>query len=476
MTSHIFSRKRFRQTIALAITSFGLAMAAHGETLEQIYQQALLNDHEFKAAQAAFAAGQENLAIGRAGLLPQIGGTYVYSRRELTEDRTDGAGEEETTTTSKVLSAELRQPLFDLSAWYNYQRGDSLSSLAEAQFGAEKQDLIIRTAEAYFDALKAVDNLETAIAEESALSHQLEQTKQRFDVGLTAITEVHEAQAAYDTAVALRLTTEGNLGIAFEALEVLTGEPHDQLAPIRDNFPVDRPVPADRHEWVEMAVQNNYSLSAASFNAQAARQTSRAQTSEHLPTVYGQLGYSDTSTDSELAGLPAGPDVGLNSFIREGEETSVSVTVSLPLFTGGGTSARRRQAQQESLQAQEEFYQAQRDVVQSTRSLHLSVVTSVASVKARQQAITSSRSALEATQAGYDVGTRDLVDVLNAQRNLYSAQRDYYDALYTYVLNSLRLKAAAGTLSAEDIAALNQWLDPQNPVSKNKLDTLSWAG
>ena len=462
MTNYTSMMKQLTRTITVTVAILGLSAAVHGETLEEIYQQALLNDHQFKAAQAAYAGGQENLAIGRAGLLPQIGASYQYSRSESTIEPMNGSPGEERTTTSKILGAELVQPLFDMAAWYNYRRGKSLSNLAEAQFHLAEQDLIIRTAEAYFEALKAVDNLETAIAEESALGHQLEQTKQRFEVGLTAITEVHEAQAAYDSSVALRLTTEGNLGIAFEALEVLTGRPYNQLAPIQDRFPVDKPVPADRHEWVELAVQNNFSLNAASLSAEAAKRAAKAQTSQHLPTVSGRLAYNDTSRDNDLIGVGVGGQP-----LFEGEETSIGVTVSLPLFAGGGLSAQRRQAHQQYLQTQEEFYQAQRDVVQDTRSLYLSVVTSVASVKARQQAITSSRSALEATQAGYDVGTRDLVDVLNAQRSLYSAQRDYYDALYTYVLNSLRLKAAAGLLSGEDIASLNQWLDQQNPVTKS---------
>ena len=453
------------RAFATAIAALGFCVSAHSETLDNIYQQALLNDHQFKAAQAAYAGGQENRAIGRAGLLPQIGGSYQYSRVEHTSPPRDD-GIVESTTTSKTLQVELNQPLFDLTAWHNYKRGDALSDQAAALFGVAKQDLIIRTAEAYFDALNAVDNLETAIAEEQALSHQLEQTRQRFEVGLTAITEVHEAQAAYDTAVALRLTTEGNLGIAFEALEVLTGAPYTQLAPIKDNFPVTRPEPADRHEWVEFALKNNYSLAAASLNAKAARSTARARASDHLPIVTGQLAYGDTDSDMEtlLNNSPIPSDDP-----REGEDASVSIILSVPLYYGGGISASRRQAHQQYLEAQEEFLQTQRDIVQSTRSLHLSVVTSVASVKAREQAITSSRSALEATQAGYDVGTRDLVDVLNAQRSLFSAQRDYYDALYTYVLNSLRLKAAAGMLSAEDIVDLNLWLDQQNPVRRTGL-------
>lgn len=464
--------KHLHRAVVTAVVAVGFSASVQSETLDEIYQQALKNDHQFQAAQAAYAAGQENVAIGRASLLPQIGGNYQYSRREITENGDGNNGDSETTTTTKVLSAELNQPLFNMAAWYNYKRGKSLADLAGAQYALAKQDLIIRTAEAYFDALKAIDNLETTIAEENALEQQLEQTRQRFEVGLTAITEVHEAQAAYDSAVALRLTAEGNLGIAFEALEVLTGRPHKQLAPIEDDFPVAKPVPADRHEWVQYAMENNYSLASAAFSAQAARRSARSQASEHLPTLSARLAYSDTNSDSEVVGTDIGVGDGA-SFLRDGEETSASVILSIPLYSGGGVSASRRQAQYQYQEAQQEFYQAQRDVVQNTRSLHLSVVTSVASVKARQQAITSSQSALEATQAGYDVGTRALVDVLDAQRAVFSAQRDYYDALYTYILNSLRLKAVAGMLSGEDVSDLNQWLNEQNQV---RMDELSIEG
>lgn len=433
----------------------------HAETLKDIYLQALENDHTFKAAQADRDAGLENRALGRAALLPQISGSGSLSESEIDSEVGNNqrpAGEYGVTSTA--YGASLQQSIIDLSNWHNYARGKALANVAEAQFAAAEQNLILRTANAYFDTLEAVDTLATAKAEQDALSHQLEQTKQRFAVGLTAITEVHEAQAAYDSATANRLVAEGALGIAFEALEVLTGQSYQSLAPLLNDFPVQPPQPAAREEWVEMALKNNAALKASSFAAESAEANAKAFRSRHLPTLSGAVTYGHS--ELELNDLPGEiPD-----FTQQDEDaTTVRLDLSIPLFAGGSISASRRQSYNQYLSAREQYLQTQRDTVQEARSSHLNVLTSAATVKARAQAITSSRSALEATQAGYDVGTRDLVDVLNAQRNLYSAQRDYYDALYTYVVATLRLKQAAGVLAGNDINELDQWLDKSRSVN-----------
>jgi len=431
-----------------------LTQTSQAETLQDIYAQALANDHRFKAAQAQRDAGVENRGITRAGLLPQIAGTADWSKTRLDTEvatQTRPAGKYDLESTG--YGASLRQSIIDLSTWYNYSRGKALADTAEAQFVLAQEDLILRTANAYFAALQAVDNLATAKAEQDALAHQLEQTKQRFAVGLTAITEVHEAQAAYDSATANRLVAEGSLGIAFEALEVLTGQSYSGLSPLSEQFPVTPPEPLNRDEWVKLALDNNASLKAAWFAAQSAEASAKAAKSAHLPTLTGSLTYGHSEQELE--------DIS----IEDQNAATVRLDLSVPLFSGGGISASRRQAAAQYVQARETYLQTQRDTVQNTRSRHLDVLTTAATVKARLQAITSSRSALEATQAGYEVGTRDLVDVLNAQRNLYSAQRDYYNALYSYVLATLQLKQAAGVLVAADVSELDQWLDKSRTVN-----------
>jgi len=438
----------------LAFTSAG----ANANSLLDIYELALQNDAQLKADKAKHEAGLEYKTLGRAGLLPQINATanYTDSSTDVTDKITPTqSGSFDSTNTG--WSASLNQPLFDMSAWYNYKRGVSLSEQAEAQFGADQQSLIVRVAEAYFNVLRSVENLEASIAEEKALGHQLEQTKQRFEVGLTAITEVHEAQAAFDSATAATLETRGQLSISYEALEVLTGKPEDQIAPLSDKFPVIAPTPANRADWVAFSLKNNYALKAAKLNANVAHQNAKANKAEHLPTLNATLGYSDETQDGD-------------NLDRSTDGSSVGVTLRVPIYSGGATSSNTRKAYAEFTQAQELFNQTERGVIQNTRGLHLSVETDVARVQARKQAIVSNQSALEATQSGYEVGTRNLVEVLLAQRNLYQARRNYSDALYDYVIDSIKLREVAGMLTPADVQEIDKWLLDSQLVSRSKYE------
>lgn len=451
--------------LAIAIAASGLMspLMSNAESLAEIYDLALKNDAQYKVAQANLEVGRLSKDISRAGLLPQIAASGSYNQSDASGNSVRNEGtptnpnyqtvDFDNSTNRTTLAAELNQPLFNAAAWYEYKRGKKSANLSEIAFNIEEQNLILRTAEAYFDSLKAVDDLETAKAEEEALSHSLEQTKQRFEVGLTAITEVHEAQAEFDSATANRLISEGALVIAFEALQVLTGTPHKSVAPLKNNFPVTPPAPANRSEWVTMAKEANLELLSAKQRSEIAESSYKIARSGHLPTVSARLGYSDTTDDGDLPS-DAGDSTG----------TSATVTLSLPLFTGGRTSAQRQQAANEKIAAQETVNQTERSVVQTARSLHQRVNTGVATVHARQQAIISNESALEATKAGYDVGTRNLVNVLDAQRRVYEAKRNFLIALYDYVLTGLRLKQAAGTLSREDIIQLDKWLNKEQLV------------
>lgn len=449
--------KSLQRIIALA--AFGLAAAAQtsqAETLAEVYQQALENDHTFRAAKASLEAGVEAKYIGRAGLLPQVNGEASWGNSETTTD--DGSPVQDVQkNTSNGYSVTLSQTLFNLSSWHTYKQGKANAQIAEVSYIAAEQSIIIRSAQAYFDALAAVDNFDTAKSEEEALKHQLEQTKQRFEVGLTAITEVHEAQAAFDSATASRLSAEGRLGIAFEALEVITGRSHSTLNPMRADFPVTAPEPLNRQDWVEFALENNVELKAASLRSRASELNAKAKKAQHFPTVTAGVSYNNNTSTPESNGIEQND--------TSTETQAFNITVRVPIYAGGATHASRRQANAQAWESRELFNQTQRDIIQQARSNHLEVVTGVATVKARKQAITSSESALRATQAGYEVGTRDLVDVLNSQRSLFRARRDYSDALYAYVVNTLKLKQVAGTLSSSDIEALSNWLDTQKQVT-----------
>lgn len=464
---------RFYKFVIFLAASLSLTPAL-ANTLSEIYEQAVKNDPQLRAARAAYLAGQEARNIGRAGLLPQITATGEYEELETngasttTLNSTFKPGRKgHTDTDSRGYYLTLSQPIFDLPAWFSFQQGKALSDQARLQFAADQQSLILRTADAYFQVLRARENLETAQAQEKAIQRQLEQTKERFEVGLLPITDVHEAQAAYDNARVNTLETRGALDIAFEGLTVLTGEPHQHLAGLVADFPVVQPEPLNREDWVQFALQNNFSLQAAKYQRDAADENAKSKKYEHAPTLTGNLSYYDDQTDSEFRGL----DTQTNNFFVSPSETdqeghAIGLTLTVPIFTGGLVSAERRQAFQQYVQADELFIGTQRNTVQQARSQHLSVVTNTARVKARSQAITSADSALEATQAGYEAGTRNIVDVLVAQQNLYQARTDYANARYDYIDSLLRLKEVAGQLSPEDIYELNAWLDPAITVTR----------
>lgn len=435
-----------------------LPLTTQANGLLDVYELALQNDAQLKADKARYDADKEYQYLNRAGLLPTVTANASVSTGD--NESTDKLTNITSTTDSDGQSWDisLNQTLFDMSAWYTYKQGKKLSAQAEAQFGADQQSLIVRVATAYFNVLRSVDILEASIAEEKAYGKQLEQTKQRFEVGLTAITEVHEAQAAYDSALAGKLEAQGNMEINYEALEVLTGKPEDQVAPLMATFPVIEPSPTNRADWVEFALKNNYGLKAAKLRADAQLDKAKSNKADHLPTMGANIKYSDSSRD--INGSP----------FDTTEGTSASINLKVPLYSGGLTSASTRQAYAQFTQYQETYNKTQRDVIQGARASHLSVETGVARVQARKQAIVSSQSALEATQSGYEVGTRNLVEVLLAQRNLYQARRNYSDALYDYVIDTVKLREVAGMLTPADVQEIDKWLMKDKLVNRSQYE------
>ncbi|MCV6614286.1 MAG: TolC family outer membrane protein [Cellvibrionaceae bacterium] len=459
-----------KRTLLAGLTGL-MAASSQADTLQEVYMQALQNDHQIKADEAAFLAGKEATNIGRANLLPNISARAGFTKTEQDSVGALYTGGPSATTNiereSEAYTATLTQPLFNMAAWYGYQQGKAQGDVAEHTFAAAQQSLIVRVVQAYLNVLQAIDSLNTSKAEQKAFAHQLEQTRQRFEVGLAAITDVHEAQAAHDSATARALQAQGNVGIQFEALEVLTGKPSDAISPLANNFPVVNPAPAARAEWVEFALSNNYKLKVAKAQASAAQQGAKAAKAGHYPTISGQISYThynDANTDIYAQGSSFSSDS------RTIDGTTYAVNLDVPIYSGGGTSAKRRQAYQGWMQAQELLNKAQRDTIQAARSAHLQVMTDVAQVKAQKQALTSNQSAQEATQAGYEVGTRNIVDVLQAQQRLYNAQRNYDNSRYSYILNNLRLKEAAGTLSPEDIKSLDQWVSQTKPITRAEIE------
>jgi len=451
---------------------------ASADTLSEIYELALQNDPQLRSAHATYLAANENKALLRAGLLPSLIASGSYSE---SEDDGSVLGSDFTLLTDAVTDTDttsyditLSQPLFDLPAWFGFQQGKALSEQAAAQFAAERQAQIVRVVDAYLNVLRASENLATSEAEEEAVGRQLEQTRERYEVGLLPITDVHEAQSAYDNTVVNTLESRGALGIAFEALGVLTGQTHQQLAGLKADFPITKPEPLAREEWVNFALANNYALKAAQLARDAAEFNAKAKKLEHVPKVTASFTYQDLDSDSFASGVSTDfgseggglADLSAPSSIDQATEVW-AISVQAPIFLGGSISAQRRQAGHQAVAAEEGARLVQRNTIQQARSQHLSVVTNAERVKARQQAVISAESALEATQAGYEVGTRNIVDVLIAQRAQFQAKRNYANARYDYIGSMLALMEVAGQLSPDEIYKFDAWLNPVLSIERS---------
>jgi len=294
--------------------------------------------------------------------------------------------------------------------------------------------------------LGAKDNLEFAIAEREAIQQQLEQTRQRFEVGLTAITDVHEAQARYDLAVASEIDANNQVAVSTEILREITGQPFGELAPLAEQTPLVSPDPEEINAWVTTALERNLLLLAAEKAMDASRYGLSVARAGHYPTLDLTADY--TNTDS------TGGQFGTNE--RDG--TTIGVVLNIPIYSGGRTSAISYEAAALHQRSKELYELQRRTTEREARNAYLTTLANISRVKAYKQAVVSQETALEATKAGYDVGTRTAVDVLNSQRELFLSQRDYARARYDYILETLRLKQAAGTLTDEDLERINSWL------------------
>lgn len=445
-----------KQGLFAICTTLIAAQISTADTLNDIYESALLNDPVLRAARASFNAERETKNIARGALLPQLAISGDYTESEINDNPPSvSTGLIDTNTTTYGVS--LSQAFFDMPSWYSFKSGKALSDSAQAQFAADQQSLIIRVSEAYFNVLRAYDNLQTRSAEQRAIQRQLEQTRERFEVGLLPVTDVHEAQAVFDDAAVNSLEARGALNIAFEGLQVLTGRDHEALAGLTETFMATNPEPLSNQEWVDFAIGNNFQLKVAELGKDAAYNSAKAAAAARLPKITGQATYYESDMDGTRYTNPIETQQDGHSFV---------VSVTMPIWMGGSVDAKRRQAKQRSIASKEGYTATKRNVIQASRSLHQLVLTNTARVKARKQSITSADSALQATQAGYEVGTRNIVDVLVAQRSVYQARRSYANARYDYILSMMRLKEVAGQLAPDDIYQLNGWLDPQLVIAK----------
>jgi len=420
------------------------------ENLADVYELALKNDPLLKAAEATYRAGKENRTQGIAGLLPtlSVGGSTNWNEYRVEEQLIDQYN-------SNSYLASLNQPIFRLDKWFQFERGTALSEAASAEFAYQQQETMIRVASAYFNVLNSIDSLNAARAEEKAIGRQKDLAKKRFDVGLAAITEVQETQAAFDLTVVSRIAREAQLDSARESLTSIVGRDIKLLSPLSDNFEISLPDPLDRESWVSLGLKNNYQLKAAKLQRDAAQASARSTASNHLPQIdlVGRVSKS-TSKQGKFGGFIQNPLFGVEQDTRQ-----YSIQFNLPLYAGGAISSARRQAYANYDRSKEQAIYAERSTVRDVRSNHFGVQTQVANVTARKQALASAESALEATQIGYEVGTRNTVDLLDAQKRLFQAQRDYASSRYDYIISMLRLKASVGSLSPKDLMNISNQME-----------------
>tara|TARA_B100000965_G_scaffold406635_1_gene446764 strand:- start:1763 stop:3100 length:1338 start_codon:yes stop_codon:yes gene_type:complete len=443
----------YNNLVKLIIFSLSFSLISSflkGENLEEIYELALKNDPLLKAAEATYRAGKENKAQGRAGLLPtlSISGSSNWNEYRVLDQIIDQYN-------SNNYSGRLSQPIFRMDKWFQFKRGKSLSDSAQAEFGYQQQETMIRVASAYFNVLNSIDSLNAARAEEKAIGKQKDLAKKRFEVGLAAITEVQETQAAYDLTVVSRISREAQLDSARETLNSIVGKEIALLSPLKESFEISLPDPLDRESWVTLGLKNNLQLKSAKFQREAAKHSARAATSNHLPQIdiVGRVTKS-TSKQGKFGGFIQNPLFGVEQDTRQ-----YAIQFNLPLYAGGSISSARRQAFANYDRAKEQTIYTERSIIRDVRSNHFGVQTQVANVTARKQALASAESALEATQIGYEVGSRNTVDLLDSQKRLFQAQRDYASSRYEYIIAMLRLKASVGSLNPGDLISISNRMD-----------------
>jgi len=420
-----------------------LPRIAAGDDLMSSYELAQQSDPEYQAAIAAHQAALEVAPQSRAALLPSIGLSGLASR-----DRYDPRNSGDTSyATNQTYSVGLRQAIYQRASLLQLEQADSSIAQANAQLAAAQQDLLLRVTTRYFLVLGALDNLEFVQADKAAIGRTLEQAQKRFEVGLAAITDTLDAQARYDLAVSDEINAEKLLDDAREALREVTGELPVDPEILQSEIPLLKPDPADQDEWVTAAIDQNPLLLAAIAATQVAKQEIQVQNSGHYPSLDLTADYS--YRDTQFGGFNA----------LERNDSAIGLELTVPIYQGGLITSRTRQSRYTYTQTREEQEKQLRSTERSARDTYRGVISGISKVEALQNAVVSNEKAVEAAEAGFEVGTRSIVDVLDAQRELLRARRDYARSRYDYLLDTLRLKQAAGILSETDLAQINNLLE-----------------
>jgi len=464
-----------KRAIAFALSS--LALLSHpalGKDLLGVYEDALKSDPTIREAEANRRAARESRPQAWSQLLPQLD-----AFGDITRNKSDGttlqqgadtaipnvpnsvAVPQKVTIDQTQYQIRLRQSVFSWANWQSLRRASSQVAQAEADYQAAEQDLILRVSQRYFDVLSAKDNVEAEQAAQEAISRQLDQANKRFEVGLIAITDVQEAKAARDSSTAAVIASKRNLSTAEELLREFTDAAYSELSRPNNTMPLQSPDPADAEQWVQLSMDQNLALVSSRLAADIARSNVGIARGGHFPTldIVGNHGKVDEDSTIDIAGRRFADDAPTNT-----KNDSISLQITVPLFSGGLTQSQVRQSQYLWIASKERMTRVSRETERAARDAYLGVISEISRVQALKQALESSQTALKATEAGYEVGTRTAVDVLQGRQTLVRAQTDFARSRYDYILNVIQLKLAAGNLDRETLREVNQWLAESQPL------------
>lgn len=464
-----------RRPLAIALLAL-LPAAASAADLMQVYELAREGDPQLSATEGSARATHEGAVQARAAMLPQLDGSASYQRSRsegpATQTQFDPAtgepvrftGDTETDSTTRNLGVNVQQMIYDRSRFTTLESQRALSRAADFQVESAGDTLITRTSAAYFNVLVALETLEAAKAAEEALRRQFDFASKRLEVGLAPITDVHEARAQYDNARANTILARNAVEDAYQALAEITGTPVANLKALPESFQPALPETRDAEGWVATALENNPSLRAQQERLQSAEANVETARAGYWPTLYlgGSYGDRRTTGDSTFSSslLPAAVT---NPIDSQSRGPSVGITLSVPIFNGGATASRVRQALAQRDVSADQLEQERRALVRNTRNAYQTVVAGISEVEARRLAVVSARAAYEASQVGLEVGTRTVLDVLNNQQNLFNAERAFAQARYNFLQNRLILEQAAGTLDGTDVQEINRLLTAEAP-------------
>lgn len=450
-----FNRHKPLMTAALLI-SLAASPAVLAVDLVGVHDMAVKNDPQLQAAAYRRDATGENKRQAWSNLLPSLSGSASVNKGD-NETSVAGTLVSESDTDNESYGLNLRQSLYAQSNYEQLDIARGQVSQAEAIYNLAYQEFLVRVAGGYFGVLTAQDGVIFAEAEEKALQRQFEQAEQRFEVGLTAVTDVHEARASYDNARARAIVSRNNLADAKEVIFELTDQYFDDIDPLQEELPMAKPLPESPEEWVDMAMQYNPAVVSATMGVEIADASVRMQRSGHFPTLDLTASYSRfTNNEFILRDDFQNP---IATVDLTNDDKRFGLQLSVPIYQGGVVSSRTRQARHTLNAVNEDLDRQQRAVVRQTNNAYRAVIAGIEQVGAFGQALISAESALEATQAGFEVGTRTIVDVLIAQQRFFQAQRDNSAARHAYIVDHLRLKAAAGVLAEEDLHKVNDILE-----------------